>query len=82
MNQDDEKPKKENKSDLKYRNIKYYCKKYGISVKKKGTKGVVEDGEVVSKSDWYPVGVLAKKIYDYEVSHNIKNGFYPFLTGK
>jgi hypothetical protein len=54
-----------NNSDRKFRNIKYYCKKYGISVKK-GDK-------------FLPVGVLSKKIYDYEVSRGIKNGYYPFF---
>ena len=55
-------------SDRKFKNIKYYCKKYGISVKK-GDK-------------WLSVGVLTGKIYNYELEHKITNGFYPFLTGK
>jgi len=55
-----------NDSDKKFRNIKYYCKKYGISVKK-GDK-------------WLSVGVLSNKIYNYELSRGIKNGFYPFFS--
>jgi hypothetical protein len=53
-------------SDKKFQNIKYYCKKYGISVKK-GDK-------------WLSVGVLSRKIYDYELSRGIRNGFYPFFS--
>jgi hypothetical protein len=55
-----------NKMD--YKNLKYYAKIYGISVLKNGKP----------KS----VNVLANNIYNYEVSRKIKNGLYPFLTGK
>jgi len=69
------KEKKEKKetveSDLKFRNIKYYCKKYGISVKKAGVPN--------KRGNWYSVGELSKKIYDYEVEHRVRGGFYPFL---
>jgi hypothetical protein len=53
---------------FEYQNLKYYAKKYGISVLKNGKH----------KS----VGQLANDIYNYEVSRKISNGFYPFLTGK
>jgi hypothetical protein len=57
---------KESESDLKFKNIKYYCKKYGIPVKV-GDK-------------WLSVGVLSNKIYNYERQNNVKGGFYPFLA--
>ena len=53
---------------MKYENLKYYAKQYGISVLKNGKH----------KS----VNVLANDIYRYEVSRKIKNGLYIFLTGK
>jgi hypothetical protein len=55
-----------NKMD--YKNLKYYAKIYGISVLK--------------NSKPKSVNVLANNIYNYEVSRKIKNGLYPFLTGK
>jgi hypothetical protein len=48
-----------------FRNLKYYAKKYGISVLKGGK--------------FKSVNTLANDIYKYEVSRGIKNGFYPFL---
>jgi hypothetical protein len=53
---------------FKYENLKYYAKKYGISVLKNGKHKTVN--------------MLANNIYNYEVSRKIKNGLYPFLTGK
>lgn len=53
---------------IKYQNLKYYAKQYGISVlKNKKHKSV---------------NVLANDIYRYELTRKIKNGLYPFLTGK
>lgn len=49
-----------------FRNLKYYAKRYGISVLKGGK--------------FKSVNVLANDIYKYEVSRGIKNGFYPFLA--
>ena len=49
-----------------FKNLKYYAKKYGISVLKNGKH----------KS----VNTLANDIYKFEVSRGIKNGFYPFLA--
>lgn len=48
-----------------YKNLKYYAKKYGISVLK-GKK-------------FKSVNQLSNDIYKYEVSRGIKNGLYPFL---
>lgn len=53
---------------MEYRNLKYYAKKYGISV--------IKNGKFKS------VNTLANDIYNYEVDRKIKNGLYPFLTGK
>jgi hypothetical protein len=50
---------------MEYKNIKYYAKKYGISVLKKGKMKTVNQ--------------LANDIYKYEVDRRIKGGFYPFL---
>jgi hypothetical protein len=50
---------------MEYKNIKYYAKKYGISVLKKGKMKTVNQ--------------LANDIYKYEVDRGIKGGFYPFL---
>jgi len=51
---------------MEYKNLKYYAKKYGISV--------VKNGKFKS------VGVLANDIYKYEVDRKITNGLYPFLA--
>ena len=51
---------------MEYRNLKYYAKKYGISVMKGGK--------------FKSVNTLANDIYKYEVSRGVKNGFYPFLA--
>ena len=51
-----------------FKNIKYYAKKYGISV--------LEDGRPKS------VNELCIDIYEYEKEHHIKDGFYPFLSMK
>jgi hypothetical protein len=51
-----------------FKNIKYYAKKYGISV--------LEDGRPKS------VNELCIDIYEYEKEHHIRDGFYPFLSIK
>ena len=53
---------------FQYENLKYYAKKYGISVLRGGKH----------KS----VNVLSNDIYKYEVNRGIRNGLYTFLTGK
>jgi len=53
---------------MDYKNLKYYAKLYGISVIK---------GDKLKS-----VNTLANQIYKYEVDRKIKNGLYPFLTGK
>jgi hypothetical protein len=53
---------------FEYKNLKYYAKKYGISV--------IRGGKFKS------VGELAINIYNYEKDRKVKNGLYPFLTGK
>jgi hypothetical protein len=52
----------------KFENLKYYAKKYGISVLVKGKHKTVNR--------------LANDIYKYEVDRKITGGLYPFLTGK
>ena len=49
-----------------FKNLKYYAKKYNISVLKGGK--------------FKSVNTLANDIYKYETSRGIKNGFYPFLA--
>jgi len=51
-----------------FKNIKYYAKKYGISV--------LVDGHPKS------VNELCIDIYEYEKENNIQDGFYPFLSIK
>jgi len=53
---------------MEYRNLKYYAKRYGISVLKNGKHKSVNQ--------------LSNDIYKYEVNRGVKNGLYPFLTGK
>jgi hypothetical protein len=53
---------------MEYKSLKYYAKKYGISVMKKNKHKTVNE--------------LANDIYKYEVDRKVKNGLYPFLTGK
>ena len=48
-----------------FKNLKYYAKKYGISVLTEGKHKSVNE--------------LAIDIYEYEKGRNIKNGLYPFL---
>jgi hypothetical protein len=48
-----------------FKNIKYYAKKYGISVLTEGKPKSVNE--------------LAIDIFEYETEHNIKDGFYPFM---
>lgn len=50
----------------KFRNVKYYAKKYGISVLKNGEPKSVNE--------------LSIDIYDYEKEHRVRNGMYPFLN--
>lgn len=52
---------------MEFKNLKYYAKKYGISVLKKGKHKSVNQ--------------LANDIYKYEVDRKITGGLYPFLTG-
>ena len=53
----------------KYKGIKYYAKKYGISVLK-------ENGKRKS------AGELSIDIYEYELMNQVENGMYPFLKIK
>jgi hypothetical protein len=53
---------------VEYKSLKFYAKKYGISVMKKNKPKSVNE--------------LANDIYNYEVDRKIKGGLYPFLTGK
>ena len=53
---------------FEYKNLKYYAKKYGISVLKGGK--------------FKSVGELAINIYNYEADRKVKDGLFPFLTGK
>jgi hypothetical protein len=55
------------KPKMEFKNLKYYAKKYGISVLKKGKHKSVNQ--------------LANDIYKYEVDRKITGGLYPFLTG-
>jgi len=52
---------------MEFKNLKYYAKKYGISV-------MVGD-------KFKSVNRLANDIYKYEKNRHIKGGLYPFLTG-
>jgi transposase-like protein len=53
---------------MEFGNLKEYAKRYGISVLHKGKHKSVHK--------------LSNDIYKYEVNRNVKNGLYPFLTGK
>jgi hypothetical protein len=53
----------------KFKNIKYYAKLYGISVLK-------ENGKHKS------VNELSVDIWEYERTHVVKDGLYPFLSIK
>jgi hypothetical protein len=53
---------------MEYKSLKYYAKKYGISVMKNNKPKSVNQ--------------LATDIYKYEVDRKVKGGLYPFLTGK
>lgn len=53
---------------METKNLKHYAKVYGITVLKNGK--------------FKTVNQLANDIYKYEVNRKIKNGLYPFLTGK
>lgn len=50
---------------LGFKNLKYYAKKYEISVLTKGKHKSVNE--------------LAIDIYEYEKGNNVKDGLYPFL---
>lgn len=52
----------------KFKNIKHYAKLYGISVLKDGKPKTVNE--------------LSIDIYNYELTHQVKNGLYPFLKIK
>mgnify|MGYP003348372205 CR=1 FL=1 len=52
----------------KFRGVKYYAKKYGISVLKDGRPKTI--------------GELTIDIYEYERNNPVKDGMYPFLKIK
>lgn len=50
---------------ITFKNIKYYAKKYGISVLTEGSPKSVNE--------------LSIDIYEYERDNQVKDGLYPFL---
>ena len=50
----------------KFKNIKHYAKLYGISV-------------LNDKGKHKSVGQLSVDIWNYEKTHNVRGGLYPFL---
>ena len=53
---------------MEHKSLKYYAKKYGISVMKNNKPKSINQ--------------LSNDIYNYELDRKVKGGLYPFLTGK